>query len=257
MNSSESTAAIAEALAIFLAGLDNPAKTKDAGGGAKRYKYAELPDILDAVRADLGTQLLSLTMEAVTDGPTVGVSARIFHASGEWIAYGPLMLPAGNDAQSAGSALTYARRYLLCAMLNIAADEDDDGAKASKKSAAKKPKEDWGEKVDAPKVSGSEGFRGEGPTDPESTSPDTGGGEPTDTSGTVTPPSSGDEPDDSPAPEHLWAQAAAAKLTGTRALRAAVAGVKAGTLPGPMPKSQSDITAKQLAALIEKFGEQS
>lgn len=133
MRSSESTAAISEALVRFLAGIQNPAKTKDGGGGAKRYKYAELPDILDQVRADLGSCLLSLTMECITEGPTVGVTARMVHTSGEWIEYGPLMLPAGNDAQSAGSALTYARRYLLCAVLNIAADEDDDGAKVSKK----------------------------------------------------------------------------------------------------------------------------
>lgn len=42
----------------------------------------------------------------------------------------PLLLGKG-DMQSFGSAVTYARRYALCAALNLVADEDDDGAAAA------------------------------------------------------------------------------------------------------------------------------
>jgi len=157
------------------------------------------------------------------------------------------MLPAGEGAQSAGSAITYARRYLLCAVLNIAADEDDDGAKASKKT---KPKEDWGKKVEAPKVSEPGDNQGEGRTGSESTSP---GGEDGEATVTSSPPP-GDELDDDPAPTWLWKEATSAGLTGARALKAAVAGVKQGTLPGPEPSSQSEITGRQLGALITKLG---
>jgi hypothetical protein len=46
----------------------------------------------------------------------------------------PLLLEKQN-AQGLGSAITYARRYALCAVLNIVADVDDDGEKATKSEA--------------------------------------------------------------------------------------------------------------------------
>jgi hypothetical protein len=42
----------------------------------------------------------------------------------------PLLLDKGNS-QGLGSALTYARRYALVSVLNLTADEDDDGNSAS------------------------------------------------------------------------------------------------------------------------------
>jgi hypothetical protein len=42
----------------------------------------------------------------------------------------PLLL-SKQDAQGQGSAITYARRYALCAVLNLVADDDDDGARAA------------------------------------------------------------------------------------------------------------------------------
>lgn len=44
-------------------------------------------------------------------------------------------LPKGVDSQAMGSAITYGRRYSLCALLSLAADDDDDGEGA--KTAAK------------------------------------------------------------------------------------------------------------------------
>lgn len=48
----------------------------------------------------------------------------------------PLLL-SKPDPQGQGSAITYARRYALCAVLNLVADEDDDGNAGSGGSAAK------------------------------------------------------------------------------------------------------------------------
>ena len=264
MRTSESTAAIGEAMSIAIAGMENPAKTemakvKTKTGADYSYRYASLPDILDAARPILGTSGLSLTLEAVTEVPLVGSRALMLHTSGEWIEYGPLMLPAGPDAQTAGSALTYSRRYLVCSILGIAADEDDDGAAASKKTTAKKPKEDWGTKVEAPKTSGEasgsarsygEGESSDTPsTSSESQSPgDAGEGE-----GNGTPSSS--PGDDEPAPDWLWKEATAVKLTGPRALKLARTAVDGGFLPGPLPTKAFEITTAQLTALIEKNGE--
>jgi len=48
-----------------------------------------------------------------------------------------LKLPMGKvTAQGAGSAVTYARRYSLCAALGIAAEDDDDGNAATEQPKA-------------------------------------------------------------------------------------------------------------------------
>jgi hypothetical protein len=47
----------------------------------------------------------------------------------------PLLLGKG-DMQSFGSAVTYARRYALCAVLGLVADEDDDGNAATAAASA-------------------------------------------------------------------------------------------------------------------------
>jgi hypothetical protein len=158
VKTSTTTSEIATALAAMELMLENPTKTTKGGGGQKVYKYAPLPEILDVVRPLMHGHGLFLTMDTLTEDGRAGVVARLLHVSGEFIEYGPLMLPAGNDAQSAGSAITYARRYLLCAALGIAADEDDDGAKAKDSwgSAVKRPAEEYGEGSSAGEPSGVE-----------------------------------------------------------------------------------------------------
>jgi hypothetical protein len=69
---------------------------------------------------------------AVTDGDVV-VTTTIWHTSGQWLTAAPLRLAAGQTAQQIGSAITYARRYALMALLGVAA-EDDDGASAAARS---------------------------------------------------------------------------------------------------------------------------
>jgi hypothetical protein len=156
VKTSTTTSEIATALAAMELMLENPVKTTKGGGGQKVYKYAPLPEILDVVRPLMHGHGLFLTMDTLTEDGRAGVVARLLHVSGEFIEYGPLMLPAGNDAQSAGSAITYARRYLLCAALGIAADEDDDGAKTKESwgSAVKRPAEEYGEGSSAGEPSG-------------------------------------------------------------------------------------------------------
>jgi hypothetical protein len=57
--------------------------------------------------------------------PCVRLITTLMHASGEWIA-GTMEMPVQQqNAQGFGSAITYARRYALAAILGIAADDDD------------------------------------------------------------------------------------------------------------------------------------
>ncbi|WP_252341658.1 ERF family protein, partial [Escherichia coli] len=58
----------------------------------------------------------------------------LIHQSGDWIAATyPLVVTSKDEtAQGYGSAVTYARRYGLSALMGVIADTDDDGNAASK-----------------------------------------------------------------------------------------------------------------------------
>ena len=62
---------------------------------------------------------------------TLGLVTKLVHiASGQWQSSLLVMPLPKNDPQGYGSALTYARRYGLCALVGIVT-EDDDGSAAS------------------------------------------------------------------------------------------------------------------------------
>jgi len=109
-------------------------RTRD--GGQYAYSYADLPAILAAVSPVLAKHGLGVAQSVeIVDGG-VAVRTRIYHVGGHVEELGPLVLPAGEDARAVGSAITYARRYSLCAALGISADEDDDAATAGKSVSA-------------------------------------------------------------------------------------------------------------------------
>lgn len=128
MKSSESTDKIALAYVAAWAALTNPAKDGKANYG----KYTTLPALLDHVKPELTANGLAVTQDETDTERGIGTITRLIHTSGQFYEYGPLVLPAGNTAQTGGSAITYGRRYQLAAALGIAADTDDDGAAASK-----------------------------------------------------------------------------------------------------------------------------
>ncbi len=63
----------------------------------------------------------------------------IGHSSGQWISSRFKLLINKQDMQGLGSAITYARRYGLAAILNVASDDDDDGNAAVSKPSTKPP----------------------------------------------------------------------------------------------------------------------
>ncbi|MGH2595803.1 MAG: ERF family protein [Actinomycetota bacterium] len=132
MRTSEKTDKLSVALVSAINDLHNPVKSVAVRAGQRRYSFAPLPDILDDVRPILFARGLALLQEACTVDGHAAVGTRIVHVSGEWVEYEPLQIPSASDAQSIGSAITYARRYALSAALGIAADEDDDGAKTKR-----------------------------------------------------------------------------------------------------------------------------
>lgn len=124
-------------LVIALNALTNP--PKNAVNPHFKNRYADLASIRDHVVPVLADNNLALAQTTKTSDGRVVLVTRLIHASGDVVLEGEYPVIVGKqDAQGYGSGMTYARRYALCALLNIAADDDDDGNEASK--PASKPK---------------------------------------------------------------------------------------------------------------------
>ncbi len=135
MNTSEKTAEISKALSAFQGEVGNPEKSATAkiptkSGGEYSYNYATLPEILKDVRPILAKHGLSVIQSPGGVNGIITLSTMIFHESGEWLSLDPISMPFEGGPQVAGSAITYLRRYAICAALGIAGEDDDDGTAA-------------------------------------------------------------------------------------------------------------------------------
>lgn len=132
---SPTVGAIFTALAKFQGAVDSVGKDRKGQIGAQRYQYADLPAVMDAIRAPLAKHGLAVLQPATIHEDTVMVRTLIVHESGEWIDCGCCGVPVFEApkgitlAQARGSAITYLRRYGLQSALGLVAD-DDDGATA-------------------------------------------------------------------------------------------------------------------------------
>jgi hypothetical protein len=112
--------------------------SKDRENPAFRTSYATLSSIVESVRAPLASNGLGFMQPVDASDGVITVSTILVHSSGEsWQSPGTTVRPSKPDAQGVGSAITYARRYDLCAVLGIVADDDDDGNAASVTPAAR------------------------------------------------------------------------------------------------------------------------
>ena len=144
MNTSKDIGEIAKALAAAQAKLSNPKRNREVNTGKFKYSYATHDSIIDLVRPVLAEVKLSIHQGVVKSGAPDGshgeywVETLLMHESGQWMATTtPLPYTGSIDAQALGSALSYARRYGLSAMLGIASEEDDDGKAASSRNGGK------------------------------------------------------------------------------------------------------------------------
>jgi hypothetical protein len=102
-----------------------------------KSKYADLVSVTEAVKGPLAEAGLSYTQVIETDKAAVICNTLLMHTSGQWI-NGRLTLHSKDiTPQAMGSAITYARRYGLSAMLGIVTDEEDDGEAAQAQPAKK------------------------------------------------------------------------------------------------------------------------
>jgi ERF superfamily len=99
-----------------------------APNGLREYKYADLADVLKGILPVLSKHKLAVLQPTFVEAGHIFVRTRLVHASGQWIECEYPVCAVHVDHQRMGSALTYAKRYALCALLGVAADEDNDGA---------------------------------------------------------------------------------------------------------------------------------
>lgn len=127
---SEKVDNIAKAATKAFGLLDNSKKNKKAYS----YNYADLGSIIEGSReilSDNGLHVKQVMDFEITEaGHTVTILiTELMHESGEWFrSYYPIVgveLKGQNYHQQMGSAITYARRYSLAAILNIAQVDDD------------------------------------------------------------------------------------------------------------------------------------
>lgn len=102
-------------------------KTKTGSDFEYNFKYATFDHIIEVTREPLRKEGLSFIQGVSHDENGLCVTTRLMHKSGQWMeSTMPIYLGADRNPQAVGSAITYAKRYALTAMLGIAADEDDD-----------------------------------------------------------------------------------------------------------------------------------
>lgn len=108
-----------------------PAKVQMKSGGTYTYMFADLSDVFAAIKAALKEQELCVCQGIVVTPEGEQLETLLIHSSGQYLRnLVPLSVAQGTGPQALGSALTYARRYGLTALIGIAAEEDDDAQSA-------------------------------------------------------------------------------------------------------------------------------
>jgi hypothetical protein len=132
----ELAAALAQAQSRFAPIVKDQTAQVESPKGGYSYRYADLATVLDSIRGALAASGLALAQPIAQDEIGLTIRTELLHSSGQWIASEfPLVAPLDRP-HVLGSAITYARRYSICALLGVAA-EDDDGQAAEDHDGAR------------------------------------------------------------------------------------------------------------------------
>lgn len=138
IETSDDISALAKALPKAQAAITKV--SKDAANPHFNSKYVSLTQIAEAVIPALNANGISVLQPVMASNGSVQVMTVLLHETGQWLRATHSVPVSRNDAQGVGSALTYARRQGLQALLTVApAGEDDDGEGAVGRGSAKPP----------------------------------------------------------------------------------------------------------------------
>lgn len=126
MRRSDSIAELSKALTAFQKSAPKITKDRTAKMRGYEYNYADLSSIMDKVRGNLADNKLSIIQSPSHSSGEATLTTLVAHGSGEWVEDQMQLKIMQDTPQGQGSAITYARRYMLCAMLGIVADDDND-----------------------------------------------------------------------------------------------------------------------------------
>jgi len=125
--------------ALAAAKAEMPDPKKNAANPHFKNKFADLGQVMDCLEVPLANHGLVVT-QTMAEGNVLVTT--LWHAeSGESLESRMTLMPAKNDPQGQGSAITYGRRYMLKAMFGMV-DVDDDGNAASGQRPAKQQPRD-------------------------------------------------------------------------------------------------------------------
>jgi hypothetical protein len=134
-NINELAIALAKAQAVIKPAILNRENT------FRKTKYADLKSCKEACQDALSANNLSVVQYCEKVDGSYMLTTMLMHSSGQWLKGFLPLFPAQQDSQSMGAAVTYAKRYGLSALLQIVADEDDDGESERRKAEEKKAEE--------------------------------------------------------------------------------------------------------------------
>ena len=134
MQQSESIINLAKALSVVQGKLEYA--KKDSANPFFKSKYADLESVWDACRDLLASNGLSVSQFPGTYSEldkSMSLTTILMHSSGEWISQEMSVPVSKVDAQGAGSAITYMRRYALAAVVGVVQADDDGNAASNSK----------------------------------------------------------------------------------------------------------------------------
>lgn len=120
---SENINELAKALLSFQGDL-KPVATNQ-GNTFFNHPYADLNSIWEAVRLPLHENGLSVVQTVQGQGHDWFLVTTLCHTSGQWLEGSIPLILTKSDMQGLGSAITYARRYGIAAILGISQYDDD------------------------------------------------------------------------------------------------------------------------------------
>lgn len=143
MNKSDSIKNLA--MALNKAQSEMGGAVKDANNPFFKSKYADLSAVVKAVKEPFANNGLSYVQFPIENNNRIGVETILMHSSGEYLSNEFTVNLSKQDAQGAGSAITYCRRYALQAIAGIPSEDDDGNA------ASQEPEKPWYNNFEAEK----------------------------------------------------------------------------------------------------------
>lgn len=101
------------------------------GAAGYTYSYADVADVLAAVRPTLAGVGIAIVQRTYYDAGRMVLVTELRHVAGGILSSTVALDADPKDAQRFGSALTYLRRYELCTLAGVAPSEEDDDAVAA------------------------------------------------------------------------------------------------------------------------------